>query len=289
MQRKEPRFGISLLELIVVIAILAVLIAILLPAVQNVRVAAVRLKSQNKIRQINLATHSFASANSERLPYFPDKYDPSDSLDTSPMYSALRFIDGYNGYETVSSAIKDQYRDAIHQSPADPSYAAFPDLSGNTSYVGSVLFFRKGVTMVNVAPDGLSNSMTWTEQYARCGRASFFVNLSRPCERLVISGWTAWDPHNRHTFADRECGQVYPVTINGVTTPTSSGINPPTMLFQVAPKPADCNLAVPATPHQAGIFAAMGDGSVRTISPRVSIPTFWSLVTPDGGETPSDW
>src|SRR5262249_36578875 len=94
MSHRSRRFGFTLIELLVVIAIIAILIGLLLPAVQKVREAAARAQCQNNLKQIALAAHNYESTNGN-LPGYDTQF-------VSPLVRLLPYLEQDNQYKVFS-------------------------------------------------------------------------------------------------------------------------------------------------------------------------------------------
>ena len=125
---RRRRFGFTLIELLVVIAIIAVLIGLLLPAVQTVREAARRAQCTNNLKQIGLAVHSFHDAQ-QTLPNM--SFCGGGCEDTNPgmqnifyrfrhypvAFELLPYVEQDNLY----NAVQPQPRRDFHRPPGCPA------------------------------------------------------------------------------------------------------------------------------------------------------------------------
>jgi prepilin-type N-terminal cleavage/methylation domain-containing protein len=105
---RQRRHGFTLIELLVVIAIIAVLIGLLVPAVQKVREAAARIQCTNNMRQLGLACQHYSNDNKNKLPPLsgsPAGSTPSGTSDGTIFYWLLPYIEQDNIYNVHSSAV----------------------------------------------------------------------------------------------------------------------------------------------------------------------------------------
>ncbi|AWM40459.1 hypothetical protein GobsT_10370 [Gemmata obscuriglobus] len=290
-----PRTAFTLLELLVVIGILAVLIGLLLPAVQKVRSAAARMQEANNMRQLGIAIHSFAAAHDGKL---PDIDGAGPVKGDSVLYTLLPYLELQlpTGSQPSDSASSRWYQPKFFRAPADPSFglAVAPDRAasddlGDTSYAANAQALRRGAELQNGFPDGLSGTLLFSHHYARCGLSGFTWSiLGTQCAEQGNPNPIPCDQPLRHraTFADAPMyTDVAPVAVApGQSTASIRGLT-----FQVRPPFDSCDFRVPQALFASGLSALNADGSYRTIPSSVSEAVFWGAVTPAGGEVLGDW
>src|SRR5437660_934656 len=161
--------GFTLIELLVVIAIIAILIGLLLPAVQKVREAAARMSCQNNLHQLGLACHNFESANG-RLP--PGYLGPPDNVWTfnAQHVGVLFILMPYLEQDNV-------FRQCMSTEPAD--YLS-PDITYPTIWAANGPFVQGSFTKVKnlVCPsDNPESSTLATVITLHCYVSPGFFNL----------------------------------------------------------------------------------------------------------------
>jgi prepilin-type N-terminal cleavage/methylation domain-containing protein len=295
--------GFTLIELLVVIAIIAILIGLLLPAVQKVREAAARIQCTNNLKQMVLATHGFNDANG-KLPKMCSYDTGSSGVGWDTWYGQiLPYIEQGNIYNrTVGwGAIWNNNNNVTpiktFMCPSDPtmtnglttngwagsSYAPNGVLFGSTRYqdpTGGNQWVQGGKYTVGNIPDGTSNTIGLVE---RLGMFPYYTNWQNDWAYPMDTTYWGWNNNGSAAFVWGPGG-----TTNGVTNYYLPQINPPTNNYVGNQLPA--HPYYPNSKHTASELVGLMDGSCRTVSSSLTQFTWNCAVVPDDGQVlGSDW
>ena len=294
------RSGFTLIELLVVIAIIAILIGLLLPAVQKIREAANRMKCTNNIKQLSLGTINAADTHSGFLPpsigLYPNFDVAAGNSNGGLFLHILPFIEQDNLFKASSITPDPDGRNGPHQTysqwtapiqqsrvklficPSDPTFenqGAFSGYSQNGqvfrhNYPG---WGSNPVTYPRQIPDGTSNTIFFTDKLAFCDQDYTIWDYPQ-------NYWPDWGPIIASTDLNR----------GGLGLNSAPQFSPPLSTRSgVTQGSRVCFGARASSFHTGGIVVGMGDGSVRTVSPGVAVQTWWAALTRDQGDILDKW
>jgi type II secretory pathway pseudopilin PulG len=282
-----------------VIAIIAILIGLLVPAVQKVRESAARLQSANNLKQLTLAAHNYEGT-VRKLPGNAETL-PSSGLRVSCHWLLLPFLEQDNLQKVAGPTNAAYLANAktivpTFLAPLDVSlpshlmtingvdwaasnYAANHTIFGypgnGTSWAGFANnSFDNYGRRIDRITDGASNTVMFGERYAKCssgGSLWAYRNTDPAPTGPNFPGWA------RMSFFPANW------TSNNQSTPFTAV--PP----QIRPTVANCSPYNLQAFTQAGCQVSMCDGSVRTVPGSISSTVWFAAIWPDDGQVVGDW
>jgi len=296
------RIAMTFIELLVVIAIVAVLMGLLVPAVQQVREAANITRCINNEKQLVLAIHTYADAYNGRLPpanfYKIVNSTTGNVAEGSAFYALLPYYDQGTVFNACTKDIpKPGYLTAqfiplaIHVCPSDPTIDAGigsvpPNYATGNYALNLALFGANGTFNIKGAyppykigniPDGSSNTIGIVEA-SGCFPGFPAVNpLTGTSESYMTWHWPAYP---------NQFGPYWPNPDELPGGANYTGLFPLPQI-NVSMMLADPNLA---QSYHAVMNVALMDGSVRNISAALSQKTWTNALDPvDGQVLGTDW
>jgi prepilin-type N-terminal cleavage/methylation domain-containing protein/prepilin-type processing-associated H-X9-DG protein len=284
------RLGFTLIELLVVIAIIAILIGLLLPAVQKVREAANRMSCSNNLKQIGVALHNYHDTFLQFPPPRGDLQSPTQitvfTVYGGWMCNILPFIEQENLLKTIKpftqpapNGFFNNYGRNVktYQCPSDGRVARQPS-AGNgapTSYVGVTGENNSATQQINGPTNGVFDVNSKGVRMADIldGTSNTLFVGERPPAGDLFWGW--WAVSDYDTFISTRqlwgfySGHVFPGTFRRPVAFDTNQLNLETNHFWSF--------------HSGGANWLFGDGSVKFISYNASAVTL-PLSTRAGGE-----
>lgn len=274
----RAKSGFTLIELLVVIAVMSVLMALMLPAVQQVRESARRTQCKNNLHQLGVALHSFA-ADRQR---FPPGADYKNSWNHAWTTRILPFLDQnalYNSYQW------DQAWDDVTPNGSDESNAHLATTKLASFLCPSSTRIASGATdysgCYGTSLTGLNPGYNFEDGWEAGLLVPINANTERPRTKGVAFGEIT--DGTSVTFLVVECtGERPPIPLwaNGASNclPIETGIN------AMTDDSDESDLTSIYSFHVGGGHALFGDGRVSFLSDSTDLQVLGALATRAGGE-----